>query len=384
METDGFLCVRVRARRERQFELSQTFLPSPRLSPAALARTILPPQRTKPSPRQATAISTNSYVKSTMQEVRHPFDTNTSSCDMADVALVYLTPPADHRESQALPFQNTFAPIVPRLLDKATLLTAAPRQHNDSTGANGPRIKAEIEIPSTPLPSLLQYVDHILMRDKGRHDRPPHAAQKCISCNVRWDKARVPSTFLPLSPCNHWTHYRCLIELAIRAGLHKGRCYACNTPLYEWDGINTLTLARRTNLPMNDDQATMTKPSTHSLAISDCKDYEQECEFIDNTIERRFFKQLAKRSGFSDNSPDLVQCFNDALNDLRLMGRPTSKWLTWTTTIGSLLFGMLVAIKMQRFMTECHGRIKHTEAWVAWEEGCRALQARMLEEVHRQ
>lgn len=144
-------------------------------------------------------------------------------------------------------------------------------------------------------------------------------------------------------------HYRCFIELAIREGLHKGSCYTCRTLLFEWDGINTLTVAIRTNVLMWKDQTTAISPSTFAPVKSDRDAYEQESDFIEEAIKRRFSKQLARFSDFADHSPDLLQCFNDTLNDLRLMGRPTSKWLTWSTTTGSLLFGMLVAIKMQRY-----------------------------------
>jgi hypothetical protein len=279
-----------------------------------------------------------------------------------------------------------FAPITEtRPLDNTAFISTARHDRGGPKDTNEPRIKAEIETVSTsPLPSLLQYVDHVLMRHKAQHNKPPHPAQKCTICSIQWDKASIPSTFLTLSPCGHWVHYRCLIELATHGGPHKGSCNTCNTPFYEWDGINTLMLAGRTNVPIQKDQTTAISSSTYALVASDRDAYEQECDFIEKTIERRFFKQLAKPSGFADHSPDLVQCFNDVLNDLRLMGRPTSKWLTWSTTTGSLLFGMLVAIKMQRYLTEGHGRLKQTEAWVAWAEGCRALQARILDDVHQE
>jgi hypothetical protein len=79
-----------------------------------------------------------------------------------------------------------------------------------------------------------------------------------------------------------------------------------------------------------------------------------------------------------------VQCFNGVLNDLRLIGRPLSKWLKWDTNTGSLLFGMLIAIKTRNFLVENHSRIKQTEAWVAWGDGCRLLQRKILEEIHQE
>jgi hypothetical protein len=35
-------------------------------------------------------------------------------------------------------------------------------------------------------------------------------------------------------------------------------------------------------------------------------------------------------------------------------------------------------------LTELHGRIKQTEAWVALTDGCRALQAKILGDVHQE
>jgi hypothetical protein len=320
-----------------------------------------------------------------MQPIHYPDTTfGASTRELAGAALAYLTPPADTSSSQALSFKHTFAPAASGLSGETTLASAAAHEYVGLIGVNElPRIKTEIETPPASLPSLLQYVDHVLMRDKDKHNHPPHPAQKCTSCSIQWDKVSIPSTFLPLSPCGHWIHYRCFIELATRGGgSHEGTCYTCNIPLYEWDGINTLTLASRTNLPMKNGRTTAISAHMYALVTSDRDEYEQECDFIEKTIERCFFKQLAKLSGFVDHSPDLVQCFNGVLNDLRLMGRPTSKWLTWSTSTGSLLFGMLVAIKMQRYLTESHGKIKQTEAWVAWEEGRQALQARILEDVH--
>ncbi|KAJ4383800.1 hypothetical protein N0V86_000643 [Didymella sp. IMI 355093] len=321
-----------------------------------------------------------------MQQVHYNTDTTfgASTRELAGAALAYLTPPADISSSQALSSKHTFTPAASGLPDETALASTVAYEYVGPIGVNEPRIKVEIETPPASLPSLLQYVDHVLMRDKDKHDHPPDPTQKCTSCSIQWDKVSIPSTFLPLSPCGHWIHYRCFIELATRGGdSHEGTCYICNIPLYEWDGINTLTLASRTNVSMKNDRTTASSPHIYALVTSDRDDYEHECNFIEKMVDGYFFKQLAKPSGFTDHSPDLVQCFNGVLNDLRLMGRPTSKWLTWSTTTGSLLFGMLVAIKMQRYLTENHGRIKQTEAWAAWEEGCQVLQARISDDVHQ-
>lgn len=370
-------------------ESSRALLPSLHLSPATCRCS---ENDAAPSTYQNTFIakprpSLHIHTPRNMQQVNYSSNTTSSASTrtIASEALAYLTPPIDASTFQSLSCKNTTAAIPSHPQTEAAPLTAAPSEHVGVAHANEPCIKAETKTPSQILPSLLQYVDRILMRDKKQHDNPPHPEQKCTSCSIQWDKVSIPSTFLPLSPCGHWIHYRCFIELAIRGGgPQEGRCYACDTSLYEWDGISTLTLATRTDLPMKNDEATAISPSTYALVISDHDEYEQECEVIEKTIDQRFFQHLSKPSGFADNSPDLVQCFNDVLNDLRTMGRPTSKWLTWSTTTGSMLFAMLVAIKMKRFLTEHHGRIRQTRAWIAWEEGCQALQARILEDVHRQ
>ncbi|KAF9699293.1 hypothetical protein EKO04_003324 [Ascochyta lentis] len=309
--------------------------------------------------------------------MRRKNNTNTSSQALADAALAYLPPSLESVISPPPP--NVEASTTQGAL--ASFYAHQPAKPGAESGTD-PAIKAEIEDASPSLPSLLQYVDHVLMQDKARHDQPPQAGRRCIICNLQWDKASVPSTFLPLSPCNHWVHYRCLIWLATGDGPHRDKCYACNTPLYEWDGISALTLATRTSLPMGHSRITTSSSDTDVAVVSDKDLYEQECLFIDDTIAHRFFGQLTRLTGFSDNSPDLVQCYDDVLNDLSAMGRPQSKWLRWNTYNGCLLFSMLVAIKMRRFLLEHHGLIVRTEAWTAWEDGCRSLQKRILEDVH--
>jgi hypothetical protein len=244
------------------------------------------------------------------------------------------------------------------------------------------RIKSEYDTASHRLPSLLKYVDHTLLQNLALHNHPPEQIQTCIICELQWDKASIPSTFLPLSPCNHWIHYRCLIWLATRESFHKDKCYTCHIQLYEWDGISALTIATRTSLSMGNSHTPVLMPGTHNLVTSSVDSYEQDCQVIDNTITHYFLSQLEKPPGFSDNSPDLVQCFNDIIEDLRRNSRPQSEWLKWSTHTGSFLFGMLVAIKMRRFLVEHHDGIMHTEAWVAWEDGCRTLQNRILDTIH--
>jgi hypothetical protein len=59
-----------------------------------------------------------------------------------------------------------------------------------------------------PLPSLLRYVDHDLMQIATLHNSPSEDNATCPVCSKHWNSG---STFLPLHPCGHWMHYRCLI-----------------------------------------------------------------------------------------------------------------------------------------------------------------------------
>lgn len=321
-----------------------------------------------------------------MQQSSSAADAKATSQALADAALAYLTPPADQVDLPQLPHNPVSAPIEAAPTGKTAAISVYTYQDDNlaAPASDERRIKSETETALPTLPSLLQYFDHILIKGTSRHNSLPYAGQACVICTIQWDKASTSSTLLPLLPCNDWVHYRCLIWLATSDGPHKDKCYACNVQLFEWDGISALTLATRTSLPMGNSLTTTLNPGGQPPVTSDKDVYEQECQFIDNTINRCFFNQLTKPSGFADNSPDLVQCFNGVLNDLRLMGRPQSKWLKWSTNTGSLLFGMLIAIKMRRFLSESHGRIKQTEAWIAWEDGFRSLQRKILDEIHKE
>lgn len=325
-------------------------------------------------------------LKITMQR---RMNNNTTPQALADAALTFLSPRTEQFGQPTFSSNASPAPItVPPLVDDLGAYSSEDQDVNLTlVNCSKPQIKSEIEAPTPALPSLLRYVDNVLMRDKSRHDHPPHAGQKCMICNVQWNKASTASTFLPLVPCNDWVHYRCLIWLATREGPHKDKCYACNTSLYEWDGISALTLATRTSLPLGDSYKITLPPGTRVPARSDVSRfeeaaYEQDCRNIDNVITRRFFTQLKKPTGFSDNSPDLMQCYDSVLSDLAVMGWPQSMWLKSGTRVGSLLFGTLVAIKMRRFLVEGHGGIVQTEAWTVWMDGYRSLQGRIMEEVH--
>lgn len=299
-----------------------------------------------------------------------PYKGVVSQQAIAGAALACLAP--------GLEITPPFSPDLPPLAISPT--SPIPARHHAVSDKQQP---GEAGTPLTHLPSLLQYVDNILMRGKERHNKPPSSVQTCVGCSTLWDNTSIVSTFLPLSPCDHWIHYRCLIWLATRDSDHRNECPVCKTQLFEWDGMNALTLAARTNVPMDNKQH-LSHSRTKAALNTHEADYEQDCQFINDTISRRFFTQLNEQSCFPDGSPDLVQCFNGITVDLKLMNRPKSRWLTWTTTTGSLLFGMLVAIKMRRFLVESHGRIQQTAAWLAWEECYQAMQLRILEDVRSQ
>jgi hypothetical protein len=70
------------------------------------------------------------------------------------------------------------------------------------------------------------------MRTSHLHNHPPAHIRTCASRLVVWDNAQIRSSFLPLSPCGHWIHYRCLIWLATRDDKHSDKCPACKTVLF--------------------------------------------------------------------------------------------------------------------------------------------------------
>ena len=228
--------------------------------------------------------------------------------------------------------------------------------------------------PAAPLPSLLQYTDTLLMRSTHLHNNPPDSIRACISCRSVWDNAKIPSTFLPLSPCGHWIHYRCLIWLATRDDAHHDRCPACKVVLFEVDGMGALTLAARTRVPMGDRALRVQE----GRGRGDRAEYEEQCEMIERVIEGGFFRELARESGFADKSPDLVRCFDGVVEEL---GRPGARWLRWSTRTGRLLFCLLIAVKMRRYLLEEQRGVLQTEAWAVWEEGCWRLQRWVLEDV---
>ncbi|KAH5371999.1 hypothetical protein HBI48_039760 [Parastagonospora nodorum] len=329
-----------------------------------------------------------------------------SSQGIAGAALSFL-PDTDEDKARALetsktPFglpatskidaeavNNATQLAVPKIeVTTPTYNKAAIGQYGVISGTQSPQASTAPRV----LPSLLRYVDNDLMQSSALHNQPPHPISTCGICFSRWDapvistqsgRDATTSTFLPLSPCGHWVHYRCFIWLATMNDGRRNKCCTCDTRLFEWDGITALTLATRTGLDLDDNtRAGFRHDKFGAFKATDRRAYEVECAVIDSTIHVHFFAMLAKPSKYADHSPDLVQCFYNILEALKDMGKPAARWLQFSTQTGYLLWGMLVALKMGRYLTEGHGIITTTEAWKEFEEGRRVLQGRISSEVH--
>ncbi|CBX94683.1 hypothetical protein LEMA_P116860.1 [Plenodomus lingam JN3] len=237
--------------------------------------------------------------------------------------------------------------------------------------------RTQSSLPS-PLPSLLCYVDHDLMQTVALHNRPPHPAVEFPVCNTHWSApilgSKIANTalwtpdasisaFLPLSPCKHWLHYRCFIARAYDPwNPYKNKFPVCNMQIYHWDGITVLTIATRTGFTLVDTNPHVHCITAHQLDYSflpsaDTAEYLSECIIVENLIRHVFFAYLGIRCKYADGSPDRQL--------------PKSKWLRRSTQMGALLFGMLVVIKMTRFLVEGQGGILRTEAWRVFKDGGR-------------
>jgi hypothetical protein len=243
-----------------------------------------------------------------------------------------------------------------------------------------------------PLPSLLRFVDHDLMQSAAIHNHPPNPKATCTICKGAWDirglapknpadSARLllahASPFLPLWPCGHWVHYRCLIWQASRHTAQRDMCPTCGIQLFVWEGITALTLAVRTNLLMED--AATVEPHTPSDVVA----LDAENATIEHVIHTHFFNALSQPSKYSDKSPDLVSIFYGVLDALQQMQKPEARWLQYSTQTGHYLYGSWVAICMKRYLLEQHERIQGTEGWNEYMEGMEALKSRIQGEVHK-
>jgi hypothetical protein len=236
------------------------------------------------------------------------------------------------------------------------------------------------------------------------HNHPEHANVTCAICILPWDSlvpiaARingvpqatqftpaVRSTFLPLSPCGHWVHYRCLISTTTQTSSDgKDKCFVCRTPLFQWEGITVLTLATRTGFGFQLEEQ-IRDPADRLVSTSTGPSYtayRAECDTIDALIPQHFFAQLTYPSRFTDRSPDLVNVYYDVIQSLAAMRRLQSRWLSYGTDIGYLLFCMFVCIKMKRWLEEKQSEITATEGWRVFEEGREAIRGKILAEVNK-
>ncbi|KAF2440418.1 hypothetical protein P171DRAFT_318177, partial [Karstenula rhodostoma CBS 690.94] len=252
----------------------------------------------------------------------------------------------------------------------------------------------------TTLPSLLRYVDNDLLRRRSEHDTPPYENATCSACGKLHSAATIKSTYLPLT-CGCWIHFRCFIGHVAHQSPHLRRfpndcCLSCGTRLFVWEGIVALTLAERTNVLMPDARFTphesYTDGNTGVYVVSDKTQYEADCELISALIQSHFLNMFAPHappSRFVDGSPDLVTCYYAILSSLDNYGCPRSKWLAFSPTgmqdggvsVGFLLFGMLVALKMRGFLNVYHAAIVETEGWAEFENMREGMQRRILGDV---
>ncbi|PSN70028.1 hypothetical protein BS50DRAFT_662063 [Corynespora cassiicola Philippines] len=264
-----------------------------------------------------------------------------------------------------------------------------PRRYQGSASQDPDYIARQERLP---YPSLLRYVDNDLMVDDLRHNNPPETAKICPGCGLQHDQAAIPSTYLPLRPCGHWMHYRCFIFWTSQLHNQNNKCPVCNCQLYEREGIAVLTLATRTSLPMADNHwepaARYRDEKTGYWCCSDREEYIVDCLTIDEIIKDVYFhhyyrEQLSDTPKYQDHSPNLVQVFYDVLTEISKRKLPRAQWLRWKTWLGYLLFGMLVLIKMRRYLSDTQPGLAVTQGWNDFEGGYSALQARILEEVRR-
>ncbi|KAF2020361.1 hypothetical protein BU24DRAFT_316530, partial [Aaosphaeria arxii CBS 175.79] len=232
------------------------------------------------------------------------------------------------------------------------------------------------------LDPLLKYVDNLLMQNLQLHDKP-FLAEACPVCKCTSDFTHDHSTFLPLSPCGHWIHYNCFVWHCTRLDPSRSQCPVCSTGLYHWDGINALTLATRTSIEMEMGALCFPYYDQYlNLPIyNDRNEYEADCTVIEAEIQRAYATWVFQIIDPRDGSPNLIAVLHAALRFIRETGRPKSKWLSWDTCLGYLLFTTLVCIKLKRVMKETHFLVVDSHGWADLDQEMRALQARILAEI---
>jgi hypothetical protein len=221
------------------------------------------------------------------------------------------------------------------------------------------------------------------MRTFEKHNHPPTTTEQCICCGWQHDLSPIASAFVPLV-CGHWLHYRCLVWNACQLHDNRDGCPTCYTKIFEWDGMNVLTVATRTGLEIQNHKWAVGKRYWNSnvkrMVASDKEEYEIECLAIEKCIAGTYCS-MAPQSMYRDGSQDVVKMYHDTLAALHEMGKPQSKWLRWRTYTGYLLFAILVAQKLKRWLAEVQPGILQMEGGREFEEGMRGLQGRLLAEV---
>ncbi|PVI00743.1 hypothetical protein DM02DRAFT_490284, partial [Periconia macrospinosa] len=211
--------------------------------------------------------------------------------------------------------------------------------------------------PKNTTPSLLRYVDHDLVLDTSRHNVPPDPfISTCCICHDLWYRCPKSSTYLPLTPCGCWVHYRCFIGRACQPWWHSEstQCPGCGFNLFIWEGITALTLLTRTGLPIPDYDSVRPHQPTQPHHI--------QLTAPSAPIQVAFFAQLSRPSHFPDGSPDLVAAIEDVLAAVRAAKRPRSVWLNFATRAGELCWGVLICAKVRRYVLEEHGLLRGTFA----------------------
>lgn len=171
---------------------------------------------------------------------------------------LYPSPPSSLGSRNSLPRELCPTDLVdskPRTMITAALksygspCTRAPAPNVITTSEQAPT-SAVFSSLQPPLPSLFRYIDNHLMRTSHLHNSPPSPIAICPICQYQHNLAPIQTTFLPLSPCGHWVHYRCFIWHTTRLHQCRDKCPCCGVQLFKWDGINVLTLAMRTGIEM--------------------------------------------------------------------------------------------------------------------------------------
>ncbi|ORY00444.1 hypothetical protein BCR34DRAFT_494569 [Clohesyomyces aquaticus] len=218
-----------------------------------------------------------------------------------------------------------------------------------------------------PLPSMMQYTDNHLMKNRHLYGRPPNPDTRCP---IELSHGNTRRLFLPLSPCGHWIHYECFVWWITRIHLNQDRCPACYIRVFDWDGISALTIATRSNIEMEDSpiRAPYNDSVTGKSIFTDSQQYAAECETFEKMIADHFYDHYTK-SGQLYVGVNLTSVYREVMEEIRILGMPRSRGLHWTGICGYLLFGMLVLIKLERWVKETNAGYLATQGWETFLQG---------------